>query len=64
VANQSTEREGRNPGPALLIAQGTHIPATSFYKVTIRLIPTAAAVALKESTTRADFGGGDGWVMA
>src|SRR5438874_12986903 len=28
VANPSTRRVGRNPGPAVLIAQGTHVPAT------------------------------------
>jgi hypothetical protein len=29
----------------------------------MRLIPTAAVVAVEESTTQMDFGGGDGWAM-
>ena len=30
----------------------------------IRLIPTAAVVALSESTTQMDFAAGDGWAMS
>jgi hypothetical protein len=30
----------------------------------IPLIPTAPVLALEESTTQMDFGGGDGWVMS
>jgi hypothetical protein len=32
--------------------------------MTIRLILTTANVALSESTTQMDFGGGDGWAMS
>jgi hypothetical protein len=39
-------------------------PLPEFYNITIGLIPTAAVVALSESTTQTDFGGGDGWVMS
>jgi len=39
-------------------------PLPEFYNMRISLIPTAAVVALSESTTQMDFGGGDGWVMS
>jgi hypothetical protein len=39
-------------------------PLPQFYKMAVCLIPTAAVVALEESTTQMGFGGGDGWAMS
>jgi hypothetical protein len=39
-------------------------PLPEFYNMPMVLIPTAAVVALEESTTHMDSGGGDGWVMS